>query len=150
MHPNFAGRRRLVTLLGAAVMGGGCGAPEEDPHVQETRQRLAGTWLREYEDGEAKVRRVLVLAPDGLFTEQVVARAPGGAGLRNSHSGEWHYDGTNLKRRYTLIDGRKPAAPAFPYAAFQVAFESRHVFVGTDNIRRRQVRYERVGEGTVP
>lgn len=124
--------------------------PPDDSAVQETRERLAGTWLREYREGEVHVRRVLVLGPAGLFTESVVASAPGGTPLRNSHSGEWHYDGMNLKRRYTLIDGRKPSAPAFPYAAFQVAFESRHVFVGTDNIRRRQIRYERVSEGTEP
>ena len=137
-------------LLVAAAVGAGCGGPPDDSQVQDTRQRLAGTWLREYHEGDVRVRRVLVLTPGGLFTESVVASAPEGTRLHHSHSGEWHYDGINLKRRYTLIDGRKPSAPAFPYAAFQVAFESRHVFVGTDNIRRRQVRYERVSEGTAP
>jgi hypothetical protein len=143
-------RLHLPALLILAAVGTGCDAPPDDSHVQETRQRLTGTWLREYQEGNVRVRRVLVLAPGGLFTERVVAAAPEGTRLLNSHSGEWHYDGMNLKRRYTLIDGRKPSAPTFPYAAFQVAFESRHVFVGTDNIRRRKVRYERVNEGTEP
>lgn len=136
----------LLPLLAFAVA---C-TPADDLQVQDTRQRLTGTWLREYQDGEVRVRRVLVLEPGGLFTEDVIALAPEGPRARNSHSGEWHYDGMNLKRRYTLIDGRKPSAPTFPYAAFQIAFESRHVFVGTDNVRGRQVRYERVSEGTVP
>ena len=43
------------------------------------------------------------------------------------------FDGTNLKRRYTLIVGRQPSAPTFPYAAFELRFESRNVFIGTEN-----------------
>jgi len=141
---------KLIPALLLAVLGAGCGPPAEDVQLQDTRQRLAGTWLREYQDGDVRVRRVLVLAPGGHFTEEVVAAAPAGTVAHNRHSGEWHYDGTNLKRRYTLIDGRKPSAPSFPYAAFQVAFESRYVMVGTDNVRKRQVRYQRVSEGTAP
>ena len=68
----------------------------------------------------------------------------------HAHSGDWLFDGTNLKRRYTLIDGRLPSAPTFPYAAFEFRFESRNVFIGTDNIRKRQVRYQRVADGTLP
>lgn len=136
----------LMLLMGTV----GCGVGPQETHVHETRERLAGTWLREYHEGEARVRRVLVLAPDGTFTESVVASVPNEPPFRKSHSGQWHYDGMNLKRRYTLVDGRKPSAPSFPYAALQVAFESRRVFVGTDNIRGRQVRYERVSEGTEP
>lgn len=69
---------------------------------------------------------------------------------QHAHSGDWLFDGINLKRRYTLIDGRRPSAPTFPYAAFEIRFESRNVFIGTDNIRKRQVRYQRVADGTLP
>ena len=127
-----------------------CIRPPDDSPATEGQRQLTGTWLREYREGEVRVRRVLVLDPGGRFTEAVVATEPAGTLLSKRHSGEWHFDGTNLKRRYTLIDGRQPSAPAFPYAAFQIQFESRNVFVGTDNVRRRQVRYERVSEGTQP
>ena len=38
----------------------------------------------------------------------------------------------------------------FPYAASPIWFESRNVFIGTDNIRNRQVRSQRVVDGTLP
>ena len=45
---------------------------------------------------------------------------------------------------------KKPSAPAFPYAAVEIRFESRNEFVGTDNVRKRQMRYQRVADGTLP
>lgn len=146
MPPAFA---RAAALLLVALVAA-CVRPPEDSRSQEVRRQLTGTWLREYQEGQVLVRRILVLEPSGRFTEAVLASEADGGVVRNRHSGEWHFDGLNLKRRYTLIDGRKPSAPVFPYAAFQVSFESRRVFVGTDNVRRRQVRYERVTEGTQP
>ena len=140
--------RTLTLFLAFLVVA--CVRPPEDSRAQEIQRQLTGTWLREYQQGQARVRRILVLEPAGSFTEAVLAIEADGAVVQNRHSGQWHFDGTNLKRRYTLIDGRKPSAPAFPYAAFEVTFESRNVFVGTDNVRQRQVRYQRVGEGTQP
>lgn len=118
--------------------------------IDGVQQRLAGSWLRDDDEDGARVRRVLVLEPGGRFAETSKATQADAVLAQHSHSGDWMFDGTNLKRRYTLIDGRQPSAPTFPYAAFEIRFESRNVFIGTDNIRKRQVRYQRVADGTLP
>ena len=118
--------------------------------IDEVQQRLAGSWLRDDEEDGAHVRRVLVLQPGGRFAETSKATQGDAVLAQHAHSGDWLFDGTNLKRRYALIDGRQPSAPTFPYAAFELRFESRNVFIGTDNIHKRQVRYQRVADGTLP
>ncbi len=141
----------LLLLAMAAVAG--CDAAQD---IDDVQQRLVGSWLRDDEEDGAHVRRVLVLQPGGHFAETSIATkstndAQSHAVLaQHAHSGDWLFDGTNLKRRYTLIDGRQPSAPTFPYAAFEIRFESRNVFIGTDNIRKHQVRYQRVADGTLP
>ena len=127
-----------------------CNGPPDDSHAKEVQLKLMGTWLRDYEENGTRVRRVLVLAPDGRFSEMSKATQHDAIMAQHEHSGEWHFDGTNLKRRYTSIDGRQPSAPKFPYAAFEVRFESRNEFIGTDNVRQRQVRYQRVADDTQP
>jgi hypothetical protein len=151
----------FLLLLAMAAVAGCDGAQD----VDDVQQRLLGSWLRDDVEDGAHVRRVLVLQPGGRFAEtskaiqvaqatqvtQVTEATQGDTVLaQHAHSGDWLFDGTNLKRRYTLIDGRQPSAPTFPYAAFEIRFESRNVFIGTDNIRKRQVRYQRVADGTLP
>lgn len=135
----------LVAALGAA----GCDNPPVDSPAQETQQRLVGTWLREFEEGGVRVRRVLVLEPDGQFGESVRITDAAGAVTEHRHAGEWIYDGTNLKRRYTRMDGEQPSAPQVPYATFEISFPSKAEFVGIDHVRRREVRYQRVADGTL-
>ena len=141
---------RLFLLLLAALLLQACGGEPAEPAAEAVREQLIGTWLREYDEESVRVRRVLVLGPDGRFDEQSLASRDGAVLVRNSHSGEWNFDGTNIKRRYRLIDGRKPSGPSFPYAAFQIRFESRNTFVGIDHVRKLEVRYERAAEGTQP
>ncbi len=141
--------RLCAGLLLASALAA-CDGPPDDSPAEEIQRRLMGTWLREYEDGETRVRRVLVLEQGGRFSEMSSATRRDAIVVQNSHTGEWHFDGTNLKRRYTRIDGRQPSAPTFPYVAFEIRFESRNEFIGTDNVRKRQVRYERVADGTLP
>lgn len=140
----------LAAVMVSGALAAGCDAPPEDSNLSDVQRRLEGTWVREYEDSGAQVRRVLVLHPDGQFDEESRARIKGQIVSHNRHSGKWLYDGTNLKRKYMLIDGKQPSAPIVPFAAFQLRFESRYVFVGTDNVRKREVRYERAVEGTQP
>ena len=149
-------------VMAALVTVAGCDSVQD---IDDVQQRLVGSWLRDDVEGGAHVRRILVLQPGGRFAEASKATKTTGATeateatkaeqgdavlARHAHSGDWLFDGTNLKRRYTLIDGRQPSAPTFPYAAFELRFESRNVFIGTDNIRKRQVRYQRVADGTLP
>jgi hypothetical protein len=37
-----------------------------------------------------------------------------------------------------------------PYATFELKFPSRNEFVGIDRVRRREVQYRRVADGTTP
>lgn len=147
-RPLRAPARWLV--LAASALAAACGSPPDDSPQQQTRERLVGTWLREYQDETTRVRRVLVLEADGRFREMAAAAAPGPPLSEHEHAGEWGFDGTNLKRRYMLMDGKKPSPLISPYATLELRFQSRDEFVGTDNIHHRQVRYRRVDEGTRP
>ncbi|RYF40580.1 MAG: hypothetical protein EOO25_12235 [Comamonadaceae bacterium] len=145
-------RRRFALWLAfsAAAWGAaGCDNPPADSPARATQQRLVGTWLREFQEDGVRVRRVLVLQADGHFGETVRIIDAAGAVTEHSHGGEWLYDGTNLKRRYTRMDGERPSAPLVPYATFEISFPTKAEFVGIDRIRRREVRYQRVAEGTV-
>ena len=134
----------VIAQLLACFMLAGCDSAPADLPVEAVQQRLVGSWLREYQQEGARVRRLLVLGPDGRFSESAEVVDAAGALTTHLHAGEWTYDGTNLKRRYTSFDGKQPSAPTLPYATFALRFESNREFVGTDNVRKREVRYQRV------
>ncbi len=141
-------RRRLGAAMAlASLVLVACDSPPADSPMEAVQQRLVGSWLRDYEQDGVRVRRLLVLEADGHFSETARVVDAGGAVTRHSHAGEWTFDGTNLKRRYTRFDGKQPSAPTLPYATFQLRFESNREFVGTDNLRKREVRYQRVEPG---
>lgn len=118
--------------------------------ARDTRELLQGTWLREYTEDGVKVRRVLALRGDGAFEETVRVAEASGQVTRYVHQGTWIYDGTNLKRKYTSMNGAPPSRLNVPFATFEVAFQSRNDFVGTDHVRGRRVEYRRVAPGTLP
>jgi hypothetical protein len=121
-----------------------------EKRVEDTEQLLQGTWLREYTADGAKVRRVLVLAPDGGFREVArVVDATGGA-TEFVHEGTWLFDGTNLKRKYTMMNGKPPSRLNVPFATFEIRFETRNEFVGLDHIHRNRIEYRRVLPETLP
>lgn len=144
-------QRRIALVLGlAAALGvAACDNAPVDSPLQATHQRLVGTWLREFEQEGVRVRRVLVLEQDGQFGESVRITDSAGAVTEHRHAGAWLYDGTNLKRRYTLMNGQQPSAPLVPYATFEISFPSKAEFIGIDRVRRREVRYQRVADGTL-
>jgi hypothetical protein len=140
----------LPLLLSAALLAAGCDPTPGQAGREEIQEQLVGTWLREYEQDGARVRRILVLEPDGRSHENSRNLGPAAAGERHQHEGRWLFDGTNLKRHYSLIDGKPTATPTVPFAAFQIEFTGSHEFTGTDNVRHRRLRYERVADGTEP
>jgi hypothetical protein len=143
------GRRSVCALLAAGAALAACGNPPDDSPERRTEERLVGTWLREYEEDTTRVRRVLVLGADGHFRE-LASIHTADAVFQHVHSGDWIFDGTNLKRHYTQIDGKRPARPMIPFATFEVRFPAPGEFVGVDNVHRREVRYRRVTDGTLP
>lgn len=114
----------------------------------EVAALLPGTWLREQPDGPVRSRRLLRLEPGGTFREQVRLVTATGDVSVHTHAGTWLHDGTNLKRKYTVMNGRPPSRLNLPFATFEIRFESRDVFVGVDHVHRNTVRYVRVGEAT--
>ena len=120
-----------------------------DSAQQQVQEQLQGTWLREYAEGGFQVRRIMVLEPDSRFLEMVRIIDSAGVVTEHRHEGTWLYDGTNLKRKYTSMDGRPPSRLNLPFAAFELKFESRNEFVGIDNVHKNQVRYRRVQPETL-
>ena len=125
------------------------GSPS-DSAQQAVQDQLLGTWLREYGEGGIRARRLLVLESNHLFRETVRITDATGQVTEQRHEGTWLYDGTNLKRKYTLMDGKLPSRLNLPFVAFEVKFESKNEFVGTDHVRHNQLRYRRVQPETHP
>ena len=142
-------RRQTIGMLLAGLLAACDDAPRELSQ-DSVQDRLPGTWLREFEEKGVRVRRVLVLESDGKFREMVRINDAGGAIIEHHHAGSWFYDGTNLKRKYTSMDGKPTAAPTVPFAAFELKFPSRNEFIGIDNVHKREVRYQRVQSETLP
>lgn len=140
----------LMVALGAllsmcASLQEGAALPGTDLQTQEdTAQLLHGTWVREYTTHGAQARRTLTLGATGAFRETVDATDETGRKVELVHEGTWLYDGTNLKRKYTLMNGRPPSRLNLPFATFQIEFVSRNEFVGVDHIRGNRIDYHRI------
>ena len=144
-------RRRWLLLLVPGALLAACDSAPTDAPADAVRQRLVGTWLREYDAQGAHVRRILVLEADGSFREMSSIVAEGAAAKQESQgAGSWLFDGTNLKRHYASINGKPVSAPVVPFATFEISFPSKAEFTGLDRIRRLEVHYERVADGTEP
>ena len=120
------------------------------PAAIDRQDLLRGTWLREYSEGGVQVRRVLELDGGGAFHESVRIAAADGRVTRMEHEGTWLYDGTNLKRKYTVMNGAPPSRLNVPFATFEVDFQGRNDFVGVDHVHRVRVEYRRVADDTKP
>jgi hypothetical protein len=138
----------LSLLLACASALVGC-EDAQAVKAEEAKQKLVGTWLREISVEGAKGRRVLVLAEDGKFTEILVAEFGDGRKGRNERSGEWAFDGTNLKRRYTHEDGRQLSGN-FHFVTFEIVALSRTEFEGKNHVQGEEIRYRKVPAGTSP
>lgn len=131
-------------LLALALLLPACDGPPGAPRVEEVEQRLVGSWVREHRGEGVRSRRILVLESDHTFRETVRVTDAAGAPREYRHEGTWFYDGTNLKRKYTLVDGAPPSRLNLPFVTFQIEFRTRNEFVGVDHIHRNRVEYRRV------
>lgn len=156
ISPFTAAGVAAALALGALVIGVQASHPalgaatSMSATAEDTRDLLDGTWLREYQDDGVKVRHVLTLDPHGTFREAGRVIDLQGRVTRYEHQGIWVYDGVNLKRKYSLVNGQPPSRLNLPFATFQIAFQSRNDFVGVDHIHGRRIHYERVAPDTEP
>ena len=133
----------LALLALAALLSSG------DGPVPDAQARLQGTWLRETSEQGVTSRHLLVLEPDGSFRETVRVVDARGVATDYVHAGTWTYDGTNLKRKYTLVNGQPPSRlNGPPFATFEISFASRNEFAGIDHIHGNRIAYRRVEPGT--
>lgn len=113
--------------------------------AEQTAELLPGTWLREYEPQDGiNVRRLLVLQADGAFREVSRVTDASGQATEFVNEGTWLFDGINLKRKYTSMNGKPPSRLNLPFATFAIVFETRNEFAGVDHIHGRRIRYQRV------
>jgi hypothetical protein len=147
----------MLSLLAAAVLLSRCDgmAPDAlstapDLASADVVQQLQGTWQREAAEQGMQARRLLTLRPNGSFLETVHVVDAAGAVTDFVHEGTWLYDGTNLKRHYTRMNGRPPSRLNLPFATFEIRFESRNEFLGIDRIHGHEVRYRRVASDAQP
>ncbi len=148
----------LPALLALAVLAGTHEAWMPGPETalargdgqEQPAGLLPGTWLREQEGEGVRARRILHLAADGGFQESVRVTDASGKVTEQLHQGTWLYDGTNLKRKYTLMNGQPPSRLNLPFATFQIEFPSRNEFVGVDHIHGNRIAYRRVDAQTRP
>jgi hypothetical protein len=146
------------SLIALGVMLSTCELSPLDPAhsagmaqaIQDVEERLQGTWLREYAIQGVEARRILTLQLDGSFLERVRVVDKAGGITNYVHEGTWLYDGTNLKRKYTLMNGKPPSRLNLPFATFQISFEHSDEFLGIDHIHGHRVRYRRVAPDTQP
>jgi len=139
----------LASLLSTCSSLAGLAASDGNgATLQDRRDLLRGIWVREYSDGGVQVRRVLSLQAGGTFRESVHVVEPAGTVTDYEHQGTWLYDGTNLKRRYTLVNGKPPSRLNLPFATFEIAFDSRNAFTGIDHIHGHRIEYHRVAPDT--
>ena len=116
--------------------------------LPDIEEQLQGTWLREYTIQGVRARRILTLDVDGSFRERVRVVDEAGVITDFDHEGTWLYDGTNLKRKYTLMNGKPPSRLNVPFATFQISFENSDEFLGIDHVHGNRVRYRRVAPET--
>jgi hypothetical protein len=137
-------RSTAGVLLALALLLPACDGPPVATTAEDIEQRLVGSWVREYQGDGVRSRRILVLAADRTFRETVRVTDHAGAPKEFLHEGTWFYDGTNLKRKYTLVNGEPPSRLNLPFVTFQIEFRSRNEFVGVDHIHRNRIEYRRV------
>ena len=136
-------------LAGAAALPGCENKPEPGLVEDDTAQRrLIGTWLREYREAGVHIRRVATIKADGTFEETSKIVDPQGSVTRETRGGEWFFDGINFKRKYTLLDGKPVSSVHFNYTTLELKLPLRHELIGVDNVRKREIRYLRVADGT--
>jgi hypothetical protein len=139
----------LGALLSIAqAPGAGVEVMSATGFVGDPEALLPGTWLRESQAEGITARHLLTLDPDHRFREAVRIVDAAGQATDYAHEGTWLYDGTNLKRKYTRMNGRPPSRLNLPFATFQITFDSPREFRGVDHIRGNRIEYRRVAADT--
>lgn len=137
------GRGVALSVLFLACLVTAC----EDRQTRDVKARLVGTWFVESQEHGGIVRRILTLQADGHVTETVRLVAPSGASDVQSREGEWFFDGVNLKRKYTYVDGKPLTNAHFVYETYALKSVTASELVASSNVGRGEVRLKRDESG---
>ncbi|MEJ8853156.1 hypothetical protein WKW79_01165 [Variovorax robiniae] len=124
--------------------------PSRPAATANLRAQLIGTWLSESEEEGIRTCTVLELAEPGEFREIEKIDDGKGSPREVRTSGEWSFDGTNLKRKYTRRQGQPLPMNYFATTGYAIHMTSNDRFVGVDNLRHRSVSFERTSTNVCP
>ncbi|HVE53809.1 MAG TPA: hypothetical protein VNB23_10560 [Ramlibacter sp.] len=106
--------------------------------------------MREAPEHGGMARRALRLQADGRVHETIRTVAPNGAAATESREGEWFFDGVNLKRKYTAVDGKLFTNADFIYETHELKSVTATEFVAASNVGAGEVRFRREEGGAKP
>lgn len=137
-----------LAVLVLSVLVAAC-SDADTQRGEDISGRLIGTWLRESEGEGLKVRRVVILEKGGTFQEAVKVLAADGSARSEATAGDWIFDGENFKRRYRTVNGKRVSGIQF--ATYQLISLTDTQLVCIDHLEgKREIRFRRVAEGTMP
>lgn len=141
-------RRKLLLWIGSAALIASCDDSSLKP-ADDIRQRLVGRWLEELSADGNQIRSIVTLDQNGQFLELEKVLDASGSTKQETHAGEWSFDGVNFKRKYTSLNGQSLTNAQFGYATYAVKSFEKDVFIGLDNVRKRETRFSRT-DATIP
>ena len=142
-------RHGLLFVILGAISATSCDVSTPKP-TTDIRERLVGTWLSELDEDGGRIRSVVTLNQEGKFREVEKIFEPNGQTKLATHTGEWFFDGTNFKRKYTSSNGQSLSNSQFAYVTYAVKSSTNSEFVGADNVRQKEVRFVRADAETQP
>lgn len=136
--------RRTWLLFFASVIAVSC---DSDVRRKEeaTKKRLIGNWLWELEQDGTRVRQVVVLSADRSFREYAKISRADGSSRAEENAGDWFFDGTYFKRKYTHLDGKPLSSSRMTFATLRLEPSSDDEIIGVDDVQKRTIKYRRVG-----
>lgn len=138
---------KINALLLVSFFLFGCDNAEK-VRIEDTTEKLAGTWLQSGTEVE-QYRRVLSLSKDGKFVDRLSIQKSDSKTEKIELTGEWTYDGINLKRRFLSENGQKFSGGTLRYLTFQViSVTDKEIILKSKEALN--INYLRVAEGTLP
>lgn len=132
-------RTAFLSVLFVASLVAAC----EDPQLGAVKKLLVGTWFVESKEQGGITRRVLTLETDGDLRESVQTLTPSGGSSSESREGEWFFDGVNLKRKYTYVDGKPLTNAHFVYETHELKSVTASELVASSRVGRGEMRLKR-------
>jgi len=138
-----------LVVCGLSVLVAACNDADAQRRA-EMAGSLAGTWLEESESDGLKIRRVVALKKGGTFEQVARALEPGDAIRMETTAGDWYFDGESFKRRYRTVNGKQ--VRGIQFLSYQVLSRTDTELACVDHLAegKRNVRFRRVPDGTMP